>query len=197
MPGYVAKQWNVQQTPNERGNYVEIVARAPGFMGWILQLMGMDATTSIYVDDKNFTLEKASLAGHTREVVPLGKISATSYGFVKPWKALIAGLALAVPTIGISLVVAAIYYFLYKTLTIGIKASGGVTSQLDLNNKGLGGNKLTDQHAQEVSDVIQMLVDQTHGAKPTSAPKQLGTDVRSPQGRQQQQRPAAEPAGTF
>jgi F0F1-type ATP synthase membrane subunit c/vacuolar-type H+-ATPase subunit K len=200
MATYVAKQWNVQQTPNERGNYVEIVARAPGLMGWLLQLMGIGATTSLYIDDKNFTLEKASLAGHVREVVPLKKISSTTYGFVKPWKGLIMGLALAAPTFGVSLVVAAIYYFLYKTLTVGIKASGGVVSELNLKNKGLGGNKLTDEHAQEVSNVIQMLIDTTHSSDPAPAPKQLGTDMpaRPAQpGQQPQQRPAAEPAGTF
>ena len=176
-PKYVAKNWYVNTQPNQNGNYIEIEARPGGMMAWILEKLGIDPTTEVYVDDQNFILEKGSLAGNVREVVPLRKISATNYGYTKPLvqAAVMIALIITIPV--------AVYKLIYdKTLQLGVKASGGVNSEIRLKTKRLTGEEITEQEAQQFSYVIQQLVDNSTSDGPTGM---LGQGSQQ-QGRQQQ-----------
>ena len=70
---------------------VDIQGRAPGLWAWLLALMKIDATTTLYADPHHVNVRMASLFGETNETVPTTNIASLEYGFMKPVQLLILG----------------------------------------------------------------------------------------------------------
>ena len=167
MSAYVVKSWKVSEEVNEQGNFVDIKGRAPGLISWFLALMGIDATVSIKVSNELFTFEAGSWSGRFYKTIPLSKISSVYYGYSKPWKEalvlfLILGVALGVPTYGVMTVIggiiALLYYFLNKKLTLGVFEIGGGASGIEIKRSVIEGKKLDEKDAEQVGDLIQQLL---------------------------------------
>ena len=167
MSAYVVKSWEVNEEVNQQGNFIEIKGRAPGFISWVLALMGIDPTVSINVSDELFTFASGSWSGKFYKTIPLSKISSIYYGYSKPWKEalilfLILGVALGIPTYGVMTVIggiiALLYYFLNKKLTLGVFEIGGGAIGMEIKRSVIEGKKLDETDAEKVGDLIQQLL---------------------------------------
>jgi hypothetical protein len=168
MSAYVVKSWNVSEQANADGNYVEIKGRAPGLISWILALVGIEPTVSIRISDKLFIFESGSWSGRFYKSIPLAKISSVYYGYSKPWKESLAiffvlGILLGIPTYGIMTVIggalAFIYYYLNKTLSLGIYEIGGMASGIEIKRSVIEGKKLDETDAEKVESILKKLID--------------------------------------
>ncbi len=160
MAGYVVKTWDVGTKPNEEGNYVKIGGRAPGLWSWFLSLIKIDPTISIIFTQNKVIYESGSWQGKTRRVIPINSISSFYYGYTKPWKeALVMGIVLGILTFGLGLLVGLIYYFLNKTLSIGICEKSGVMSGIDMKRSVIEGKKIDEKDAELVCSILERLVD--------------------------------------
>lgn len=138
MSALVIKAWRVDTKPiDDQRNFVSIAGREGGPIAWLLSLMRIDPTTRIQIGLDRLEFVRASLAGTESRIVPLQNICSTYYGYHKPWKAAAAILGVFL-LIGyqissfaacgaIGAVIALIYYFLNRTLTLGfVEVSGSV-----------------------------------------------------------------------
>lgn len=162
MTAYVIRAWKVAGTPiAETGNYVSIEGRAGGLISWLLSLLGVSPIVTIAVDQQRITFTEGSWSGSASRIIPLENVCSTYYGYYKPWKeALVFGALLAVPTFGISVILALIYYFLNKSLTIGFVEYSGVASAISFKRSVIEGQDIEEKQARFVCEVVQWLVDE-------------------------------------
>lgn len=160
MAGYVVKSWEINAKPNRNGNFVEIIGRAPGLLSWLLALAKIDPTISIFIKPNKVVYEEGSFQGKIRRIIPLGNVSSFFYGYTKPWKeCLFWGLILAAFTFGISVIAALVFYFLNKTLSIGISERSGLLSGIDIKRSVIEGQKIDEEDAEKVCFILEQLVD--------------------------------------
>ena len=174
MSEYVIKSWKAHREPDaQTGEYAQIVGRAGGLLSWILAQLSIDPTVSLTVMENKILFEQGSLEGSVKRVIPMSKISSSYYGYTKPWKKAIAvgvvcvaltflvmGLgAFAFLMMGLSASVGVVYYFLNKILTIGLVEVSGVVSSIDFKRSVIEGQKIDENQAREICDVIESLVD--------------------------------------
>jgi hypothetical protein len=153
------KQWDVTQTPNEEGNYVVVVGRTAGLVGWTLDLMGVSTITTFTVGKDYVILEEGSFAGNTYVAVPMNRLSGVVSGYTKPIKeAVIMGIVLAVPTCGLSVIGAVIYYIISKQLTVGVLVDGAEHS-VAYTEATVDGVNVGREAAAEVTDLIRARMD--------------------------------------
>jgi len=124
------------------GVFVEIVGRASGLIGWILTVIGFDATTSLKITDKDISFNSSSLFGQINQVAPLPSIASTHCGYSKPLGYLIVGMIFVIGGIviafvqfesagaaGIPLIIIGVIlfvvYWLSKKMTITLETTGG------------------------------------------------------------------------
>ena len=177
----VVKKWYADAKPNENGLYVEILARKPGFIAWFFALVGIDDTHYIGVFFDKIIIQKSSLEGFKKTIVPIDSVSFTYFGFKKPWKkALILFLALVtlsvfVASVGIligSFIVVGIYYFLNKELVFGISEKAGKNLGLtSLKRSLIEGQGVTVERLELATKIIATLIDQ-HKARHSSQANQ-------------------------
>ena len=114
--------------------------------------------------EKKILFEQGSLEGSVKRVIPMAKISSSYYGYTKPWKkAFIIGVVCGVLTfwmMGLGALVGVLYYFLNKTLTIGLVEVSGVVSSIDFKRSVIEGQSIDEDQAREVCDIIELLIDQ-------------------------------------
>lgn len=140
---YVIKKWFSSDTPTREGIYVHITGRKGGLVSFILSIVGIEPTVTLVVDRENVRFTVGSWKGYESWVTPLQKLCSGHYGYSKPfwgtvfWVIIGVGLLMASfelhageRTIGLgaSLIVivgALVYYFLNKTLTLGLTYTGG------------------------------------------------------------------------
>ncbi len=168
MAAYVIKSWKASPVPiDETGAHVKIVGRAGGLFSWLLAQLGIDPTVSITVLTNKVLYEQGSLSGSIKRVVPMSKMSSTFYGYTKPWKeAVVIGIVCGMLTFwmfGLGAILGLVYYYLNKTLTLGIVEVGGIVSSIDFKRSVIEGQRIDEPEARAVCDIIESLVDKHQG----------------------------------
>lgn len=154
----VIKSWTVTEAPGADGIYVSIVGRQEGILSWLLSVMGIDATTTLRIDRETVYFEAGSLAGFQQRVIPLSSLSSAYFGYAKPWQtALAIGLMLA-PVMGLGLIVGPLYYFLNKTLSLGVIENAGVLSGIEFKRSVIEGQNINEQQGRRVCAIVQRLM---------------------------------------
>jgi hypothetical protein len=168
MQAYVIKTWSVNESPDSKGNYIDIKGRTPGLISWLLALVGIEPTISVTVNDKMFICESGSWSGRFYKAIPLSKLSSIYYGYSKPWKEslflfFILGIVLGIPTYGIMTIVggiiALLYYFLNKTMTIGVFEIGGMLNGISIKRSVIENKALDEKDAEKFEKVLLALVE--------------------------------------
>jgi hypothetical protein len=164
MAAYVIKSWKATQVPHdEAGAYVRIVGRAGGFFSWLLAQLGIDPTVSITVLQDKVLFEQGSLSGSVKRVIPMSKMSSTFYGYTKPWKqALVVGIVFGLLTfwmLFLGALAGLVYYYLNKTLTLGIVEVSGVVSSIEFKRSVIEGQRIDEPEARGVCDIVESLLD--------------------------------------
>ena len=177
MATYVVKSWYADQKADPQGHYVSIKGRAPGFIAWLMSLVGISPTVSFECGVNNIIYEKGSWSGKFVNTIPLSKISSVHYGYAKPWKAALL-LAILGSFFGIMLfplsgaaglvvmliawVIAIIYYHLHKDLALGVIEIGGFASRIDFRRSVIEGIAVDEAGAEYAHNIILALVDRTN-----------------------------------
>lgn len=165
----IVKEWFAENTQDNNGNYVRIKVRESGFFSFLLSLLRIDPTTTLEVNRRTIVLEQGSLYGFTKQITPIRNINMVYYGYTKPWlTALIIATVLALPTAGIGVIIAIIYYILGQRLEIGFR-SEGMNKSIKFGYSIVKGKKLSVEHAEKVVSIIEKLI--TAGATPTPTTK--------------------------
>lgn len=156
MNTLVIKKWHSSPNPDSTGRYIEIVGRTAGLFGWLLALLGIDPITSIEMKADKFVFATGSLSGQTKNVVPIEGISSYFYGYYKPWReALIIGLL----TFWLLFLPGLLYYWLNKTLIVGIVEQSGLIRSITFKRSVIEGQNIDENQASAVIEQIQSLVD--------------------------------------
>jgi hypothetical protein len=151
----VIKEWTATETP-KNGIYIRIKGREAGVLSWLLSLIGVDPTTTLTVNDDNVLFEQGSLSGFSRRVIPLKSVCSGFYGYSKPWKeAVILGGLLAIPTFGIAVIVAIIYYYLNKQLTMGVVEVSGIASSISFKRSVIEGRQINETDGANVIHILE------------------------------------------
>ena len=158
---YVIKRWQITSQPtDESKNYVVVEGRAGGLISWLLSLVQISPIVKMEINANRILFNQGSLEGSSSRIIPLENISSTYYGYTKPWKeALILGIALGVPTLGIGAIVVVIYYFLNKHLTVGFVEVSGVVNAIAFKRSVIEGQNIDENQARVVAEVTQQLID--------------------------------------
>lgn len=194
---YVIKKWFASETPSAEGMYIHIVGRKGGLLSWLLSLVGIDPTVELTVDRENVRFRIGSWTGYQSWVTPLQKLCSGHYGYSKPfWGTLvwvIIGLVLLSDPLGLAgyrdqsrwlslglpliVILSAIgYYFLNKTIVLGLTyIGGGVAHSVDqfaFKRSLIEGQHIDEGAAERIISIIEMIV--------------LGADKPRPVGRVQE-----------
>lgn len=164
MNAFVIKSWFASDQADVQGNYVNISGRAGGFVSWLLNLLGISPTVSLVVSADKVTFQKGSLEGTLHFITPLENTCSMFYAFKRPLKeAVILGIILGAATFFtfglIGIAIAILYYVLNKTLTIGFTDVGGRMSQIPFKRSVIEGQRIDEDNAARVCEIVQRLVD--------------------------------------
>lgn len=184
MSALVIKAWKADVRPIDKdNNFVFIMGRQSGLISWLLSLMRIDPTTTIVVGSDRIQFESASLAGTESRLIPLEGICSTYYGYHKPWKAAAWIIASAVflafffgavaaeggsqgfafitfiLTTMIGVVIALVYYFLNRTLTLGFVENSGVVSGIRFKRSAIENIEINEHEARAVCILVQHLIE--------------------------------------
>jgi len=155
----VIKQWSATQTKDENDNYVHIIGREGGILSWLLSLIKIDPTTAIEIKDNVVIFSQGSLEGTQKRVIPIASVCSAYYGYKKPWKeALVIGLIL-LPLFGIGLIAGPLYYFLNKTLTVGIVENSGWIGGFSFKRSVVEGKNITEVETDRVIEIIRWVIE--------------------------------------
>lgn len=166
---YVIKEWTARDTPDKDGIYIRITGRKGGFISFVMSLVGIDPTVSLVVDHENVRFKRGSWTGYSAWVTPLNKLCSGQYGYSKPfWSVFFVvavGILLLIPTRGISLLLilgGIAYYFLNKTLVIGLTFVGGGNiysgDALAFKRSVIEGQDINELAAERIVAIIEMIV---------------------------------------
>ena len=184
MAAYVIKSWRATDQPDVHNNYVTIIGRKQGTISWLLARFGIDPTVSITVSDTRIEFSEASLSGSVRRLIPLPGVCSTLYGYHKPWRKalgififlawIIAGFSSALASAGgaehfsfgglfvamiVGFVLATLYYFLNRTLTLGFVENSGVVSAIQFKRSIVENQDINEAQAGYVCQLVQALVE--------------------------------------
>ena len=161
----VIKKWFASSTPNAQGAYVHLVGRQAGAFAWLLSVVGLDPTTEIQITKDLVVFTSASLAGRSTRVMPMHFLTSASYGYQKPWKeALLIG-ALLTPVFFIGLLLGPLYYFLNKTLAVGLTEASGWSDGFAFKRSVIEGQNIDEKQAHQVIEVVRELIEAKARAK--------------------------------
>ena len=166
---YVIKEWFASETPNQDGIYVHIRGRKGGLISLLMSLVGIDPTVSLVVDRENVRFTEGKWTGFDSWVTPLNKLCSGHYGYSKPfWSTvlwIIIGVALLLPSSGLSLILilgVIAYYFLNKTLVLGLTYIGGGVErskdELQFKRSLIEGKNIDEFAAERIVAIIEMIV---------------------------------------
>lgn len=173
----VIKEWKANNQPVDAdGNFIVITGRQGGLIAWLLALMKVDPITSIKVSPDRVEFASASLSGTDHRMIPILSVCSTYYGYFKPWKsalgifvlfALIAVQIAAVTDSGIGafivfligLGISLLYYFLSRTLTLGIVEHSGVINGIRFKRSVIEGVEISPVQGAYICQVIQFLIE--------------------------------------
>ena len=188
MAALVLKQWMAHDTPvDSAGNYIVITGRESGLIAWFLARVGVDPTTTIKVSLKRIEFRSSSLSGTNNRIIPLQGVCSTYYGYYKPWKKAL-GLFIALMwlissamsplllingnftqrSFGIfmiatlfSIVIALVYYFLNRTLTLGFVENSGVVSGIMFKRSVIENIDINEKQARYACELTQAIIERT------------------------------------
>jgi hypothetical protein len=180
----VVKQWRCDVTPREDGAYVEIVARQPGLIAWLLALFHIDPRFSLRVNYDKIIYEARSLFGYRRIVLPIASVSSLHFGYAKPWKQVIFwlimfGLAASVAwrlehyaagtLIMLAAVLVAVLIMIFKrSLEIGVREQEGSDYSLELKRSVIEGQEINEQALERITEIVVAIVDRHHDKTPAA-----------------------------
>lgn len=171
----VVKSWKATSNPAPGEPNIVIVARDSGLMSFVLSIVGIDATATLQISSRHVFYEEGSLSGFKRTFVPLEHVAHTFYGRIKPWKksgffiALSIGLggmlqgAFGMLLLLVGVALSLLYYFLNRTLSIGVCDMSGKLIELAFGRSLLEGQEIDEKAAENVMRIIEHLI------KPTAA----------------------------
>ena len=162
MNAYVIKNWYVSETPpvGSMQDNILIEGRAGGLLSWLLSLIGISPTVKMAIGPERTHFAEGSLEGSKNRIIPIENVCSTFYGYAKPWKeALILGALLAVPTFGFGIILAVIYYYLNKCMTVGFVEVSGVVSIIAFKRSVIEGVKVDVEQARQVAELTQKLIE--------------------------------------
>ena len=173
----VISEWHVANTPNGQGEYIKIRGRAPGLFWWLLSLLGVERGVQMVATSQHIKFQEGDLGGSSTRIIHMDKISSTYYGYKRPWiesATIILVLAGPIGTIigmvlnsevamifglPVSILIAALYYYLNKRMTVGLVEQSGVVNEVVFKRSVLEGVNLDEQSAASASDIMQWLMD--------------------------------------
>jgi hypothetical protein len=184
MSALVIKAWRAEPKPiDAKNNFVSITGREGGLIAWILSLMRIDPSTTILVGLERIEFSSASLAGTESRLIPLQNVCSSYYGYHKPWKAAawIVGafvfmgfssisavaeggtqgeaIASFLVTSAVGVVIALVYYFLNRTLTLGFVENSGVVSGIRFKRSVIENLDVNQEQAKAVCIIVQRLIE--------------------------------------
>ena len=161
----VLKQFTIN---NEGPEYVHIVARKAGLLSWFLTVVGIDATTTFRLYAERIEFEEGTLSGKLNSTIPLSSVSIASCGYTKPFALLVLmifSIFAAIPTFGLSLILALIFFIFYKlnkALLISVVTNSGFPASICFKRSVIEGVKVDFEEAQNVINLInQLTLEQT------------------------------------
>lgn len=155
----VVKEWCASYTPDASGTYIKLVGREEGLLSWFLALLKIDATTSVEIKENVVLFSQGSLEGSEMRVIPLSSVCSTYYGYKKPWKeAIVLGLVL-LPVFGIGLIIGPLYYFLNKTMSVGIVENSGWSGGFAFKRSVIEGKNIDEKSAYQIIDIIRTVIE--------------------------------------
>lgn len=198
MATLVLKKWAAETTPvDQDGNYIVISGRESGLLAWFLACVGIDPTTTMKVSQKRIEFKSSSLSGTSnRMLLPQG-VSSTYYGYHKPWKkalglfivflwlfgSLIGSLASSVGprnlvlgivfSVATSLFISLLYYFLNRTLMIGIVENSGLVNGIMFKRSVIENINIDERQARYVCELTQSIIETVQNKEsilPTAPP---------------------------
>ena len=151
---------------NENGPvYVHIAGRKAGIFSWLCNKIGIDTTTTFEVFEDRIEYSGGSLSGNFTELIPLTRISNLGTGYLKPFLYMvlvILCILLAIPTFGITLILAAVFGFMYWTrkslMLYFIPHSSSVTS-MAFKRSIIEGVALDAETAERIVKIVTGLVE--------------------------------------
>ncbi|KFJ13515.1 hypothetical protein DR66_4886 [Delftia acidovorans] len=175
MSALVIKAWKASEQPiDDKGNHIAITGREGGLVAWILSKVNIDPTTTIRVGSERLEFSSASLSGTQSRLIPLQGICSTYYGYHKPWKtalgigalSLFMGGSMMAQSFFAGLVVmligwgiAAVIYFLNRTLTLGFIENSGVVNGIQFKRSVIENIDITQEQARQVCELMQKLIE--------------------------------------
>jgi hypothetical protein len=170
----VVKHFYASTTPNAEGHYVEIAARQSGVWAWILALLKIDPTFLMQVSYNEIVYQATTLAGYRKTLITTGSVSSSFYGYHKPIKEalILLGVFLlmgygaakgdsflaAVLLVLIGVVVAGVYYFLNKKLSIGFSEINGDDYGMLIKRSVIENTEINEEQMKLVADIISTVL---------------------------------------
>lgn len=161
-PALVLKQFSTDAYSGR----VYVVGRQPGFMGWLLSAIGVDANTELTVTPTEVSFRQASLFGETVTVCPVSRVACASAGYAKPIEYLIiAGLTAVTVIIPIVMI---ILFFLEKRMFVMVETTGGGSFAIAFKRSLIEGVEVNQEKAKEVLQILHRNVMVSAGAAPAA-----------------------------
>jgi len=160
------RSWSVRDTADADGEYVRIRGDEAGIAGALLRRIGVEASTSLSIDDKRIRLARRALAGSVLRVIPLASIASIAFGCCKPWRealgvATVGLLALAIPGAGAAgaalLLLAPVPYLFGRRLFLELVDHGGGTVRIEFQRSVLADMRVDEGTSVRVVSVVEML----------------------------------------
>lgn len=162
---YVIKKWVANETPNDKGIYVEIEGRKGGLIAFILSIVGIDPVVSLIVDRENVRFKEGSWNGYISNITPIQKICSGNFGYVKPfWGTVVMillGFFLVPFTFGISLILCIwgfFSYFFNKTIMLGVTNVSGDDYAFAFKRSLIEGKNIDEVAAERIIAIIEMIM---------------------------------------
>lgn len=184
MATLVLKKWTAETTPvDQDGNYIVISGRESGLLAWFLACVGIDPTTTMKVSQKRIEFKTSSLSGTSNRMIMPQGVSSTYYGYHKPWKKalglfvvllwlfgsiifslassggarnLSGGIVFGAAT---SVLISLLYYFLNRTLMIGIVENSGLVNGIMFKRSVIENVDIDERQARYVCELTQSIIE--------------------------------------
>lgn len=156
----VLKHWKVMGQPQPQEQpMISIEGRQPGFIAFLLNLVGLDPTTKMDISSQAVYFTGSSVRGQNVRVIPLTNVTSTYYGYEKPVELLFMAGILAISVVGLLVFwIPLVFYFLQKALTIAIVEQSGVISAIRFKSSVIEGVKVDQNECARVNALIRDLL---------------------------------------
>ena len=149
----VLRKFEIDESQSSK-QFVEIVGRTSGILGWILTVLRLNPETTLRVTKRSIYLKNFSLFGETYQIIPLPSVSSAHCGYSRPigliiigafW--IISGLIVGMnqrnglPVIVTGLVIGVIFFIIYglcKKIFISFETGGGLVAGVSFRRSIIG-----------------------------------------------------------